>query len=545
MSETDFTQFIEFGQIFDRSTREYLVQYIRQKISPKIPSKAFLTAEDPGFEYLKAALDKIFDRPELLKLAQENTHLAGEIIQDVLQWMRRTAQKNQSENPYLEEQKELERWFTRPTFMWVRHWYKLTNYLRDIYKPDEINTRFYEKKFEEITAQIDAYSLERDPKAGIQKYEKELAQLDIVAEDLLDRWQSLLTAKRLQFELENIDKQREEFCALLYAKIEEFIKLLSIISPFQSEIGRFWDMSRGLWQETGFDVLSRYAELLQKEDSIRELADLLGKMREAEIELEEEIYENVISRKTWVDDLSLKSEIGGVYESNDIQKVLPSEVSLLGYPETETVFLKKFADHNLLTYLEKGQKLVNSNKITFHTQQKQKRKEKGPFIICIDTSGSMEGLPEQIAKVLCFAIIKMAALEQRKCFLISFSIGIKTIQLHELADSLDQIVKFLSMSFHGGTDVTPAMIATIDMLHSHDYKDADVLVVSDFVMFEIREEILKKIRAVQAKGTLFHSLTISKMANPEIVAQFDNNWMYNPEDRGIIKQLVRDLRSIA
>ncbi|NJO02506.1 MAG: hypothetical protein HC880_13170, partial [Bacteroidia bacterium] len=215
--------------------------------------------------------------------------------------MKQSVQRNRVENPYQEEQKELERWHTRPSFMWVRHWYKLTNYLRDLYEPEEINAAFYQAKFETLTRPIDAYTLERDPKKAAN-YARELAQLEIVIEDLLNRWQALLTAKRLKFELEQIDRQREAFCQLLYAKIEEFVRLLSIIAPFQNEVGRFWDMSRGLWQETGFDVLQRYAELLQKEDSIQELADLLGRMREAETELEEEIYEEVISKKTWIDD---------------------------------------------------------------------------------------------------------------------------------------------------------------------------------------------------------------------------------------------------
>ncbi|MEO1655460.1 MAG: VWA domain-containing protein, partial [Bacteroidota bacterium] len=151
----------------------------------------------------------------------------------------------------------------------------------------------------------------------------------------------------------------------------------------------------------------------------------------------------------------------------------------------------------------------------------------------------------QIAKVLCFAIIKMASREQRKCFLISFSIGIKTINLLDLVHSLDQLVNFLKMSFHGGTDVTPAMIATIEMLQTNDYKDADVLIVSDFVMFEIKDEVARRMKEEQRKGTQFHSLTISKQANPEIIEKFDNNWIYHPEKRGIERQLLEDLRSIA
>ncbi len=542
--EEDFKQFIEFGNIFDRTTRTYLVQYLQQKFKPSLSKIESLSRSSSEFEYLKDALDKIFENEQMLNASSQNETLQNEIMKDAFKWMRQALQKAKSENPYEEEQKELERWHTRPTFMWVRHWYKLTNYLRDIYLPEEIDTRFYEQKFEQLTQGIDAYTLERDPKS-IEKYKTELQRLDILIEDLLNRWQSLLTAKRLRHELDSIDKQREQFCELLYAKVEEFLKLLEIITPFQAEVGRYWDMSRGLWQKASFNILQKYSELLQKEESIQELADLLGRLREAETELEEETFAEVITKKTWIDDPYLKSEIGGIYESNHLPKVLPSEVSFLGYPETESVFYKKLADHSLLTFQEQGRSLVVSNKINYHTLQKERRKEKGPFIICIDTSGSMEGLPEQIAKVLCFAILKMASKEQRRCFLISFSVGIKTINLLDLANSMDEIVKFLSMSFHGGTDVTPAMMATLSMLETNDYKDADVLMVSDFVMFEIREEVTKKMRRQQEKDTKFHSLTISKQANPEIIQNFDNNWIYNPEDRGVVRQLVKDLRTLS
>lgn len=542
--EEDFKQFIEFGNIFDRSTRTYLVQYLQQKFKPSHSKIEAISNESAEFEYLKDALDKIFDNEQVVEASKQNENLRNEIMKDAFKWMRQALQKAKTDNPYEEEQKELERWHTRPTFMWVRHWYKLTNYLREIYPPEDIDTRFYEQKFEQLTKGIDAYTLERDPKS-VDKYEVELKRLDILIDDLLNRWQSLLTAKRLQHELESIDKQREQFCELLYAKVEEFLKLLEIITPFQAEVGRYWDMSRGLWQKASFNILQKYSELLQKESSIQELADLLGRLREAETELEEETFAEVITKKTWIDDPYLKSEIGGIYESNHIPKVLPSEVSFLGYPETESVFYKKLADHSLLTFQEQGRSLVVSNKVNYHTQQKERRKEKGPFIICIDTSGSMEGLPEQIAKVLCFAILKMASREQRKCFLISFSVGIKTINLLDLANSMDEIVKFLSMSFHGGTDVTPAMMATLSMLETNDYKDADVLMVSDFVMFEIREEVAKKMHRQQEKDTKFHSLTISKQANPEIIQNFDNNWMYNPEERGVVKQLAKDIRALA
>jgi uncharacterized protein with von Willebrand factor type A (vWA) domain len=150
-------------------------------------------------------------------------------------------------------------------------------------------------------------------------------------------------------------------------------------------------------------------------------------------------------------------------------------------------------------------------------------------------------LPEQIAKTLCFAILKMAAKENRKAYLINFSVGIKTINLLDLANSMELLLAFLMMSFHGGTDAAPALIEAISMLQTNDYKEADVLMISDFVMFEIREDIIKKIRQEQEKDTRFHSLTISKQANPEIIHRFDNNWRYDPDSREVIKVIYKDV----
>lgn len=538
LKKTDFQQFIEFGNIFDRPTREYLVQYLLQKVQTKTEHDTISDLSDNKLEYLKESLDKIFTNQNTQKVTQENPHLAQQIIEDTLKWLRDTVKKGEAENPYEEEKKELDRWHGKPAFLWVQSWYHLTNYLRDLYSKEDLNSEFYAEKFEEITRPINIDWLLKKKK----NYDEPLKQMEVVMEDLLDKWESLLTAKSLQYELEHIDEQREQFCALLYAKIDEFVKLLNVITPFAYQVGNFWDMSRGLWQSSNFDILEKYSQILEKEDSIRALADMLGKLREAEIEMEEEFYEEVISKKTWMQDFEKKDEIGGVYESKELAQTLPSELGYLGYPETESIFLKRYADASLLSYQFQGRTLVNSDEINHLSQQKQKQKERGPFIICVDTSGSMEGLPEQIAKTLCFAILKMAAREQRKCYLISFSIGIQTINLLDLANSLDEVVKFLTMSFHGGTDVTPALAAAMRMLSNHDYKEADILMVSDFVMFEIREEIVKRIKQEQKKGTMFHSLTISTQSNPEVIEVFDNQWMYHPEDRKVIKHLVKDLR---
>jgi uncharacterized protein with von Willebrand factor type A (vWA) domain len=101
------------------------------------------------------------------------------------------------------------------------------------------------------------------------------------------------------------------------------------------------------------------------------------------------------------------------------------------------------------------------------------------------------------------------------------------------------------MSFYGGTDVSLALYETIRQLKGNDYEDADVLIISDFIMYKIDDDVLREVRYFQQnKGTQFHSLTLSKEANPEVLEFFDTNWVYDPKQKGIIRELTAGLQEI-
>jgi len=329
------------------------------------------------------------------------------------------------------------------------------------------------------------------------------------------------------------------------AKVNEYQKLTKLVSPFAEYVGSYWDMSRELWQETSFDALQKYSDLLEDEQSIKELADMLGKMREAEIEIEEEEFEKTIIRQEWVVDEQMKSEIAGVHESDDLNNLLSSEAGLLGDEGTESLFLKKFADKSLMTFRYEDRRLQKSEDHFTEINQRVRQKEKGPFIICIDTSESMNGRPEQIAKVLCLGILKMAAQENRRAYLINFSQGIETLDLHDIANSVDQIANFLRMSFYGGTDISLPIYEALRQLNTNNYEDADVLVISDFIMYKVDDDILQDVKFYQQnKNTQFHSLTLSDQPNSKILDVFDTNWVYDPKQKGIIKELTAGLQTI-
>ena len=374
--------------------------------------------------------------------------------------------------------------------------------------------------------------------------DKKTLNFESVKEHFSDKWSELFYKKQTNWELVIIDEQRKKFCEELYKQIENLKKLQEALEPFTNELGRLWDMSKGSWQKINFDILKKYTDLLQHDKALKELAEMLGRMQQAEKEFEEELFADIKLKTGWKIETANKSDLIGVHESDDISNALPSEFALLADPTTETVFYKKFAEKKLQTFEYQGRTQEIIEEEFENKRQKAKENQKGPFIICVDTSGSMHGTPETVAKMLCFAVLKISIRENRKCYLISFSTGIETLNLTDLKNSLDKIIQFLSMSFHGGTDATPAMQESLRMLETEDYKKADVIMVSDFVMPAFDEKIQKQIEKVKEKKTKFHSLVIGTSQNKGVMKDFDNNWFYNPNNQDSVLTLVKNLQTM-
>ena len=523
--EEEYQRFIEFGQLLDRQTRKYLVQYLQNKLGHadfQVPEDLF----DQYFQYFKTALDQLFEIEHLMPILQRNERITQQLILDTLYWIRKTYDKVRTQNPYEEEVKRLTMWSITPKHVFVGRWPVLVQHIKSVYPKEELDAAFYEQSFKELIGnkKLEQIALE------------DQSRMELILTDLLAQWDALLNAKILAYQLKILEKEREEYLELMDAKVSEYQQLLNIVMPFSDYFG--WDMTRNLWEDTSFDVISEYDKLLQDEESLKELADLLGQLREAEIEMEEETFEKTIIRQEWVIDEFSKAEIVGIHESDDLNNLLSSEAALLSESVTEDLFLQKFAEKNLMTFRYEDRKLTKSEDHFTEVHQRIKQKEKGPFIICVDTSESMTGRPEQIAKVLCMGILKMAIRENRRAYLINFSIGIKTLDLYDIANSVDELAKFLRMSFYGGTDISLPLYEAIRQLKTNDYQDADVLVISDFIMYRVNKEVLKDVRHFQQnKGAQFHSLTLSDDPNSMILEYFDNNWLYDPKKKGIIRDL--------
>ena len=76
------------------------------------------------------------------------------------------------------------------------------------------------------------------------------------------------------------------------------------------------------------------------------------------------------------------------------------------------------------------------------------------------------------------------------------------------------------------------------------YKNADVLMISDFVMGNLSTDLVTAIEQEKAKNTGFYSLVIGVSGNNNTIACFNHNWLYDTSDARTFRHLVEQLHEL-
>jgi len=241
----------------------------------------------------------------------------------------------------------------------------------------------------------------------------------------------------------------------------------------------------------GFEItqIKDYIDKAKKDKDIQKLAEIIGKHGG-----------RTEKKQNFTDSFKPAVAYDGITYSDDIRNIVPSELALHRNKTTNLFFLEKLADKQLQTYKLGNDKSYSNNGL----------KKKGPIIVCIDTSGSMEGEPEKIAKTMVVAIVMIAKKEKRSAFIINFSDTYESLEIGT-KDSLEKLVSFLSKSFHGGTNIINALKFAVDN-QNNDFDNADILLVSDFEDY-ITYEDKKFIFDNKNKGTCFYGLIAGNAAD--------------------------------
>jgi uncharacterized protein with von Willebrand factor type A (vWA) domain len=319
-------------------------------------------------------------------------------------------------------------------------------------------------------------------------------------------------------------------------QVRVWSSLAAVFDDLRMVTGLGWDLSRSMLRHVGWRQLEQLRSLLEHAEQLKAIIRELGKLQLTEEEDPESPARSIFemlrtTERTWEDVRTplVTAETRGVRRSGDLGRMLPVEAALLNNPTLRLLWHAKRAEHALLTYLVEGvesQEIIQEVERPHERKEPQRKLERGPIMICLDTSGSMAGLPESVAKALTLEAAKTAHKQLRRCYLYAFSgpNDVAELELSLNSDGLPKLLQFLSMSFYGGTDITaPLTNATKRLAQHEEWRAADLLIVTDgefqasTQMVRLLDEHRERYK-LQVQGVLIgnaHSAAMTKLCDKD------------------------------
>jgi uncharacterized protein with von Willebrand factor type A (vWA) domain len=253
-----------------------------------------------------------------------------------------------------------------------------------------------------------------------------------------------------------------------------------------------WDdlkgqLSRREWQEA-----RRIGEVLQRLPALARFIDRVGRSRvdqkhpPAQQAQPHPLPHTPVARHP-ADEQERRPEptsVDGVRRSGALARMAGSEHLNLTHPVLRRLWRARFAEAQLLTYDDRdrapcSRPLPRPDHTPRHLTLTHAGH--GPLIVCLDTSGSMRGAPENVAKACVLQALRSAHAGRRACRLLAFG-GHGELLERDMAldtDGLAHLLDVMAQSFDGGTDVQTPMERAIELVQDREWQEADLLIVSD------------------------------------------------------------------
>ncbi|STQ85805.1 hypothetical protein LS73_009005 [Helicobacter muridarum] len=425
---------------------------------------------------------------------------------------------------------------------------------------DDFDEDFYAQKIKELDSKTYNETVEVKDKALESKIQKTLDALYLNA---LNTWKKKITQKEMDFRNKTISNAKNK----LINRVKEWVELIKKMNERLKNMGEYGNMFKdsimeclrsglesgkslkkyvdenellrinhdgGVSIEERLDNLANWTEIL-KSDSIKKLCDMLGRLSKDEKKMELENFTINHTYNAIIPTPYTKYEISEVILGKDLENILPQELALLDDEDFSILFDMKFSENRLFCFEKQGHntalQIEKTTKEIIQKKEKEEETEKGPIILCVDTSGSMHGLPEQIAKSITIFMAKRAEEQKRKCFLIHFSDKVEMLDLTS-PNGIFELMNFLSMSFSGGTDSFNALKAGIAKMKDEDYKKADLLLISDFIFGFGDEVIIKNLLDSKDKENKYYALyATSNIQRTSHI--FDGEFLYDTSTHNV------------
>ncbi|MEQ9618930.1 MAG: VWA domain-containing protein [Deltaproteobacteria bacterium] len=219
-----------------------------------------------------------------------------------------------------------------------------------------------------------------------------------------------------------------------------------------------WDASMGAESQKSAGEKLDLASKLYTNEKLRRLSRIVGSLREEMLSGR---------KKSWS---RRGSEVFDIASGDDIGRIIPSELATLSNPVLKTDFRKRLVEGKLLQYSLKEEK------------------GRGPLVICLDGSSSMEGKKELWSKGVCLTLLEIARRERRKLNIVVFSSGGAPLKVFEseAGEGLAgwgmkerDIFELAEYFPGGGTNFEEPLNRALDLLRESKFRRGDIVFITD------------------------------------------------------------------
>lgn len=232
------------------------------------------------------------------------------------------------------------------------------------------------------------------------------------------------------------------------------------------------------------------AEKIASTKKMKEIADWAGRFKQ-------------IARKKQKRKQNQYVEKKGVTIGNNIENVLPVELSLYTHQLTKIDFLRRFSENQTMQFEQNGPEVL----------------KKGPIVLCLDQSDSMSSYDNQ-AKGFALALMSIAKKQRRDFCLVLFSSNTQVFEYGKGKLVASEMARIARTYLGGGTNFALALDAAVHVISKSSFKQADIVFITDGEdrITDTFLELFNKKKREKA----FNVLTLVIGSNSKAVEQFSD-----------------------
>jgi uncharacterized protein with von Willebrand factor type A (vWA) domain len=293
---------------------------------------------------------------------------------------------------------------------------------------------------------------EKENKDRAMKTKKELAEMADAAERAAKVSEARLNQKSRQFEtqLRGADQSALKRMQLKTAELAREIDQAADDShDFSREFGQGGRVAAGARLELG--------RRLARNKKLGELARMVGRFKQDARALKRKTLERGVAEAY---DIELGSELG---------RLIPAELLAMHHPILKRDFHRRVLEGAVLQYRLRD----------------DEPKGKGPMVVCIDVSSSMQGDKEMWAKAVALTLMDIARRQRRLFRAVMFSSGDVSLRVLDLnrerryQPDLNKVVEMAEYFPGGGTDFEAPIDAAVELLGEKKLKRGDIVIITD------------------------------------------------------------------